>query len=75
VIHLSWQPSSLPTGKAVRRHRLRIHWAWVPAAIFSIFVGWSRYGWMTTVLAVLAGLSLAAYAEWRARRRRRAIDP
>jgi hypothetical protein len=64
----------MQTEDAPRRGRLRIHWAWVPAAIFSIFVGWSRYGWITTVLLMLAGLSLAAYAEWRARRRRRAID-
>jgi hypothetical protein len=64
---------TVPAGNGMRRGRLRIHWAWAPAAIFSIFVGWSRYGWMTTVLLVLAGLALAAYAEWRARRRRRAI--
>jgi hypothetical protein len=65
----------VPTEDGARRNRLRIHWAWIPAAIFSIFVGWSRYGWIATVLLVLAGLSLAAYAEWRARRRRRSIEP
>ena len=50
--------------------RLRIHWAWVPAAIFFVVVALARVGWILTALAVLAGLGLAAYAEWRARRRR-----
>jgi len=65
----------MPTGDGERGRRLRIHWAWVPAAIFSIFVGWSRYGPTTTVLLIVAGLSLAAYAEWRARRRGRRSEP
>jgi membrane protein implicated in regulation of membrane protease activity len=55
----------------VGRHRLRIHWTWLPAAIFIVFVSWPRNGWTITVLLVLAGLLLAAYAEWRAKRRRR----
>jgi len=58
-----------------RGKRLRIHWAWAPAAIFSVVVGWFRYGWRATVLLVVAGLSLAAYAEWRARRRRPSDRP
>jgi membrane protein implicated in regulation of membrane protease activity len=50
---------------------IRIHWAWVPAAIFSVAVGIARWGWPTTLALVVSGLLLAAYAEWRARRRRR----
>jgi hypothetical protein len=53
-----------------RTRLTRVHWAWVPAAIFSVVVGVFRYGWLTTVLLIAAGLSLAAYAEWRARRRK-----
>jgi hypothetical protein len=49
--------------------RLRIHWAWLPAAIFSVVVSLLRFGWIVTILAVFAGLGLAGYAEWRARRR------
>jgi hypothetical protein len=55
----------------MRPRRTRIHWAWVPAAIFTTAVGWIRYGPVVTVLAVIGGLAVAAYAEWRARRRRR----
>jgi len=55
----------------VRRLGLRIHWAWVPAAIFFVAVSWIRHGWAVTALLVLLGLLLAFYAEWRARRRRR----
>ena len=50
--------------------RIRIHWAWVPAAIFVTAVGWARYGAIVTVLAVLAGLAVGLWAERRARRRR-----
>jgi hypothetical protein len=50
----------------------KIHWAWVPAAILSVVVGLARWGWLTTVALVVGGLLLAAYAEWRARRRNRA---
>jgi hypothetical protein len=42
--------------------------------MFEIVVGWMRYGWFTTVLAVLGGLTLAAYLEWRSRRRRRSSE-
>ena len=52
--------------------RVRIHWAWVPAGIFLGVVTWMRYGAVVTVLAVVGGLTVAFYAEWRARRRRRA---
>lgn len=57
--------------RRVRRLGLRIHWAWVPAAIFFVAVSWIRHGWAVTALLVLLGLLLAFYAEWRARRRRR----
>jgi hypothetical protein len=48
-----------------------IHWAWVPAGIFVTVMAVLRYGWPVGILLVLAGLALAAYAEWRARRRAR----
>jgi Flp pilus assembly protein TadB len=48
-----------------------IHWAWVPAAIFFTVAAVVRYGWIVSLLLVLAGLGLAVYAERRARRRRR----
>jgi hypothetical protein len=48
---------------------MRIHWAWVPAAILAVAASAVRLGWIVTGLAILAGLCLAAYAEWRARRR------
>ena len=54
--------------------RTRIHWAWVPAAIFFVVVGWIRYGAIATVLAVIGGLAVAFYAERRARRRRAGGD-
>jgi Flp pilus assembly protein TadB len=69
-----WQPSSVPVGKDEHARRLRIHWAWVPAAIFAVVVAWFRYGWVTTLFLIAAGLSLAAYAEWRAARRRRTFE-
>ena len=50
--------------------RFRIHWAWLPAAIFFVVVAWLRYGPVVTVLAVIGGLAAAVYAERRARRRR-----
>ena len=34
-----------------------------------VVVGVLRWGWAVTVAIVLGGLGLAAYAEWRARRR------
>jgi Flp pilus assembly protein TadB len=55
----------------MRPRRTHIHWAWVPAAIFSAVVGWIRFGAVVTLLAVVGGLAVALYAEWRARRRRR----
>jgi len=54
----------------VTRPRVRIHWAWLPAAVFSVVVGLLRWGWVTTAALVLAGLAVAAFAEWRAARRR-----
>jgi Flp pilus assembly protein TadB len=50
--------------------RTRIHWAWLPTAIFAGVVAWFRYGALVTGLAVLGGLAVALYAEQRARRRR-----
>jgi CHASE2 domain-containing sensor protein len=34
-----------------------------------VVVGLLRWGWLITLAAALAGLLVAAYAEWRARRR------
>jgi hypothetical protein len=51
--------------------RRRIHWAWVPAAIFAGLIALARYGPVVTVLTMAAGLGVAAYGEWRARRRTR----
>jgi CHASE2 domain-containing sensor protein len=65
-------PETISGVRARSGSRLRIHWAWVPAAIFSVVVGLFRWGWLTTLALVLAGLLVAAYAEWRAARRRRA---
>jgi hypothetical protein len=64
----------MSVGKGERARRFRIHWAWVPAAIFAVVVAWFRYGWVTTLLLIAAGLLLAAYAEWRAARRRRTFE-
>jgi hypothetical protein len=50
---------------------MHIHWAWVPAAVFSAVVAWFRYGPVVTLLAIVGGLAVALYAEWRARRRAR----
>jgi hypothetical protein len=53
----------------VNRQR-RIHWAWIPAAVFCTVVGWIRWGaWV--LLAVAAGAALGLSLEWRARRRDR----
>jgi hypothetical protein len=53
-----------------RRPGMKIHWAWVPAALFSVGVGVARWGLLTTLVLVAGGLLLAAYAEWRARKRK-----
>jgi len=57
-----------------RRSGFKIHWAWVPAGVFSVGVGVARWGWLPTLVLVAGGLLLAAYAEWRARRRKRSGD-
>ena len=60
---------------SVRRGTWRPHWAWVPAAIFSVAAGWMRWGlWVVPLVGV--GLGLGVYAEWRAAKRRRgsAVD-
>jgi hypothetical protein len=54
--------------RAGGENRFRIHWAWVPAAVFCTVVALLRWGWLTTLAAALAGLLVATYAEWRARR-------
>jgi len=54
---------------ARQKNRFRIHWAWIPAAVFFAVVSFARWGGLITLGAVLAGLVVAAYAEWRARRR------
>lgn len=56
--------------KEMNPRRIRIHWAWLPAAIFAGVVAWIRYGAVVTVIAVLGGLAVALYAERRARRKR-----
>ena len=50
--------------------RIKIHWAWVPAAVFFGVVGWIRYGPVIAVLAILVGLGVGLWAQWRAQRRR-----
>jgi len=52
---------------------MRIHWAWVPAAVFVSAVSWHRRGWWTLLL-IAAGLAVAVYVQLRARRRERARD-
>lgn len=61
----------LATGKnpTVTTRRWRVHWAWVPAAIFVTVIGWSRYGWWL-ILLVTVGLAVGVYGEWAARRKR-----
>ena len=54
----------------MRRGTWRPHWAWLPAAIFSVAVGWIRWG-LWVVLLIAAGLALGIYAEWQAKQRRR----
>ena len=49
--------------------RWRIHWGWVPAAIFLAVIGWSRYGWWLVLLIAL-GVGVGVYGEWKARKRR-----
>jgi hypothetical protein len=51
---------------------LKIRWVWVPAAVVSVVGALVRWGWLATFALVVAGLLLAAYANWRARRRKRA---
>jgi hypothetical protein len=59
-------------NQAMRHRRRRhIHAAWIPAAVFFTVTGVVRWGWPRTLTVVAAGLALAAYAEWSARRRRR----
>jgi len=48
------------------RRAWRIHWGWLPAAVFTSVVGWTRYGWWTLV-AIAIGLGVGIYAEMRAR--------
>lgn len=55
----------------MRPRRTHIHWAWLPAAIFFVVLAGIRYGAVITILAVIGGLAVAFYAEWRARRRSR----
>jgi hypothetical protein len=53
---------------------IRIHWAWVPAAILVVAVSLQRRGAAVTILLVLAGLVLGYYVNRRARRRRERGD-
>jgi CHASE2 domain-containing sensor protein len=60
----------------VSARRRRIHWGWVPAAIFFFVTAWIRLGWWIALAAAAAGLGVAYYAEWKARKRRqRAAQP
>jgi hypothetical protein len=45
-----------------------IHWAWLPAALFSGIVGWVRYGPIIALLAAGAGLGLGLWLRYRTRR-------
>jgi hypothetical protein len=49
----------------------RIRWWWIPAAVFFVVVGWSRYGVLGSALLVATGLGVGLLLEWRARRRSR----
>jgi ABC-type transporter Mla maintaining outer membrane lipid asymmetry permease subunit MlaE len=53
----------------VKPRRIHIHWAWLPAAVFVVAVSLHRRGVVLTAILVAAGLAVAFYAEWRARRR------
>jgi hypothetical protein len=53
----------------MNRKRARIHWAWVPGAVFSATAFGMQHGPVATVLVVLAGLGVGLYAERRARAR------
>jgi hypothetical protein len=49
---------------------LRIHWAWLPAAIFVSAVSWHRYGIWWTLPLIGGGLVFGGWVNRRARRRR-----
>ena len=53
------------------QRRPHIHWAWVPAGIFTTVVAWIRFGPVVAVLAVIGGLAFALYLDRRTRRRAR----
>jgi Flp pilus assembly protein TadB len=56
------------------RPKLRIHWAWLPAAIAWVVVIGIRYGLLAAVLVTAGGLGFGLYIERRARRRRERSD-
>ena len=61
----------------MKRGRLRIHWAWVPAGVFYLALNWYRYGPVFAILTLVAAAGLVVYVETRASRRRakKAIPP
>lgn len=76
LAHLARGEEPVGQGRslAARIHRVsdqrwRIHWGWVPAAIFLAVIGWSRYGWWLVLLIAL-GVGVGVYGEWKARKRR-----
>jgi hypothetical protein len=56
-----------PEAGLVSSRRWRVHWGWLPAAVFVAIVGWTRYGWWT-LLMIAGGLGVGMYAEWKGRR-------
>jgi hypothetical protein len=62
------RPRGLIRGTMPRRTLDPIHWAWLPAALFSGIVGWLRYGPVVALLAAGAGLGFGLWLRYRARR-------
>lgn len=54
----------------MNKARIRVHWAWVPTAVFVAILAWTEYGALFAVSTMLAGLLLGLYVEHRARKRR-----
>lgn len=63
-------PTDTGDNLTVNSRRWRVHWAWIPAAIFVTVIGWGRYGWWLLPM-VAAGLAVGVYGEWKARRKSR----
>lgn len=58
----------------MKKSRIGIHWAALPAAIYGLVIVWTRYGVLATLVGALFGLLLVLYVEHRARKRRDRTD-